>query len=219
MTDSSRLVMNQGPQPGQTFILDQDLLTLGRDPGNDIVISDPQVSRQHTRIMRQGDLTVIEDMGSTNGTFVNGMRLTGPHTLVNGDVIGLGDAMTLIYYGVDTAATEALAAPSLHPPQWGGKRGETTPPSYEPSPPTFEPTPPPPYTAAPPPPPAYAASPQPAAPPVGEKKSKTKLWIGCGCVGLLLLACIAVGLLVWYAPVSFWQVLIDLGIPVPTWPF
>ena len=108
MADSSQLVVNQGPQPGQTFILDQDLLTLGRDPGNDIVISDPQVSRQHARVTRQGETMVIEDTGSTNGTFVNGVRLTGPHTLANGDVIGLGDAATLAYYEAGIAATEVL---------------------------------------------------------------------------------------------------------------
>lgn len=205
MTDSSRLVMSQGPQPGQTFALDQDLLTLGRDPGNNIVINDPQVSRQHARITRQGDLMVIEDMGSTNGTFVNGMRLTGPHTLANGDVISLGDTVTLTHYGViiegvSIATTEPLA---------GRPAVSEAPPSYGPPPPIFEPAPPA-YAAAPPPPPA--------APQVNETKSKTRLWIGCGCLGLIL-ACIAGGLFVCYAPASFWQALIDLGIPVPTWPF
>ncbi len=199
MTDSSRLVMSKGPQPDRTFVLDQDLLTLGRDPGSDIAINDPQVSRQHARITRQGGLMVIEDLGSTNGTFVNGMRLTGPHTLVNGDVIGLGDAVTLTYYGVGIATTEPLA---------GQPTVSSAPPSYGPPPPTFEPVPP----------PAHTAAPLPAAPPVKEKKSNTWLWVGCGCL-VLILACVAVGLFVWYAPASFWQALIDLGIPVPAWPF
>ena len=199
MTDSSRLVMSQGPQPGQTFTLDQDLLTLGRDPGSDIVINDPQVSRQHARITCQGELILIEDLGSTNGTFVNGMRLTGPHTLANGDVISLGDAATLTYYGAGIATTEPLA---------GQPTVSSAPPSYGPPPPTFEPAPP----------PAYAAVPPPAAPPVKAKKSNTWLWAGCGCF-VLILGCIAVGLFVWYAPASFWQALIDMGIPVPTWPF
>jgi predicted component of type VI protein secretion system len=204
MTDSSRLVMSQGPQPGQTFTLDQDLLTLGRDPGGDIVINDPQVSRQHARITCQGELILIEDLGSTNGTFVNGMRLTGPHTLANGDVISLGDAVTLTFYGAGIATTEPLAGqPTL----------SSAAPSYGPPPPAFEAAPPPAQTATPPPPPAYAA-----APPVEAKKSNTGLWVGCGCL-VLILGCIAVGLFVWYAPESFWQALIDIGIPVPTWPF
>jgi len=211
MTDGSRLVMSQGPQPGQTFPLDQETLNLGRAPGSDIVINDPQVSRQHARISRRGELRVIEDLGSTNGTFVNGMRLVGPHTLADGDVISLGDAVRLTYHGEGIATTETIA---------GQPTVSQAPPGYEP-PTTFEPASPPGYVAAPPPPPAappvhaVAFSP----PPAEEKRSKTWLWSGCGCLALLILACVAAGLFVWYAPASFWQALIDLGIPVPTWPF
>ena len=198
MTDGSQLVMGQGPEPGKTFALDRDLLTLGRDPGTDIAISDPQVSRQHARIRRQGGLVIIEDMGSTNGTFVNGLQLTGPHTLSNGDEIGLGDAVKLTVYGVDISVTEPLARqPAVSPAA----------PSYGPQPA---------HTAAPP--PAYTAVPPSNAQPVEEARGRTWLWIGCGCLGLLL-ACIAVIVLAWYAPASFWQTLIDLGIPVPAWPF
>jgi hypothetical protein len=175
MTENCRLVMNQGPQPGQTFTLDQDLLMLGRDQGNHIVISDPQVSRRHARIMRQGDLVVIEDVGSTNGTFVNGMRLTGPHTLVDGDLISLGDAVTLTYRGAGVATTEPIAGrPPVSP----------APPGYRP-----QPAPPPVHAAAPP--PAYAAAPESAAQPAEETKSKKRLWVGCGCLVLLAIAACA----------------------------
>jgi predicted component of type VI protein secretion system len=197
MTDGSRLVMSQGPQPGHTFMLDQDFITLGRDPSNDIVISDPQVSRQHARIRRQGNVVMIEDAGSTNGTFVNGMRLIGPHTLVDGDAISLGDAATLVYHGADVTMTKPLAGRPTIPPAA---------PTYRPQP------------APAPPPPVYTAAPPSAAEPVEEEKRKTWLWVAWGCLGLIL-ACIAVGLVVWYAPASFWQALIDLGIPVPAWPF
>jgi len=210
MSESSRLVMSQGPQPGQTFTLDQERITLGRDPSCEIAISDPQVSRQHARITRQGEMIVIEDLGSTNGTFVNGMRLTNPHTLINGDVIGLGDAATLTYYGVSIATTEPLARQptvSAMPPR---------PEPLSPLPPQAAP--PLDYTTTPPPPPAYAAAPPPAKALGQEKDSKTGLWVGCGCLTLLL-ACVAVGLFLWFAPASFWQALIDLGIPVPAWPF
>jgi len=238
MTDNYRLVMDQGPQSGQTFSLDKDALGLGRDPGNDIVINDPQVSRQHARITRQGGLVVIEDLGSTNGTFANGVRLVEPHTLVNGDVIGLGNAVTLTYYGMGIAATEVLTGQptvSSPPPSYAPQPPAfepAPPPSYAPQPPAFEPAPPPSYAPQPPafepaPPPSYAPPPlafEPAPPPaytpaVEEQQSKTRLWVGCGCVVLFALVCIAVGVFVWYAPESFWQALIDLGIPVPTWPF
>lgn len=176
MINSSRLVVSQGPQPGQTFMLDQDVLALGRDPSNDIVINDPQVSRQHARIARQGDLMVLEDVGSTNGTFVNGLRLTGPHALANGDEIGLGDAVTLTYYGVSPAMTEPLAG---RPDAFLEQQ------LYEP--------PPPPPAYVPPPAPAYAATPTPIPEPVEKKKGRTGLWIGCGCLVLLVAAaCVSV---------------------------
>ncbi|MEE8389191.1 MAG: FHA domain-containing protein [Anaerolineae bacterium] len=197
MVTSSRLVQSQGPQPGQTFMLDQDELTLGREPHNKITISDPQVSRQHARIMRQGDLMVIEDAGSTNGTFVNGMRLTGPHALANGDVIGLGDAVTLTYYGPSPASTEPLAE------QPTATMGQLS----------YEPPPPPAYTA---PPPAYAAAPPPIAQaPVEKKKSKRGLWIGCGCLVLLAIgACVGVFVLDYLGmlPSIFYEPLRWLGL-------
>jgi len=165
MTDGSRLVMKVGPQPGQTFLLDQESLTLGRDPSSEIVINDPQVSRQHARIKCQGNLTVIEDVGSTNGTFVNGMRLTDPHTLADGDEISLGDAVTLTHHAGGIATTEPL-----------GRRPTVTqgPSSYVP-----QPEPPPPYSPAPP-----SAEPQ-----VDEAQSKT--WLLVGCVSLVLLGVVA----------------------------
>ncbi len=206
MISGSWLVMNRGPQPGQTFMVDRDQLTLGRDPSNEIVISDPQVSRQHARITRQGKLVVIEDLGSTNGTFVNGIRLAGPHVMVNGDVLGLGDAVILTYYevGMATGATETLV----------GQAAAVTPPPLVQVPqvprPQPYPTPPPGYVAAPPPypaaqpspyaigqPPAYTATPpSPAVPVEEEKKRRTGLIIGCVIVAVLVVVVACVGVFV-----------------------
>jgi predicted component of type VI protein secretion system len=197
MTDDSRLVMRAGPQPGQTFVLDQDSLTLGRDPGNEIAIGDPQVSRQHARITRQGGLTVIEDAGSTNGTFVNGLRLAGPHTLTDGDVISLGDAVTLSYHSADITMTEPLG---------GQPTVSTAPPSYEPPPP-----PPPSYE----PPPTYIPAPPSSAPPVEETQRRTWLWVGCVLLVLLVVvACAAVFVLDYLRllPDIFYEPLRWLGI-------
>ena len=200
MADGFRLMMSQGPQPGQAFILDRDALTIGRDPGNSIVINDPQVSRQHARIAHQGGLMVIEDLGSTNGTFINGMRLTGPHALTNGDAIGLGESVTLTFHAMAPAATEAMS----------GQPAAAPPPAYVPpaaAPPAYVPP-----AAAPPPyaPPAYApASPGQAVPPDAappyeydeeeeeeRKGGRVGLYIGCGCLVLLVVgACVAVFLL------------------------
>jgi predicted component of type VI protein secretion system len=66
-------------------------LTLGRGEAVDIRIEDPFASSRHARIVRQGDLLVLEDLGSTNGTYLNGEPLRGPQPLHSGDRIAIGD--------------------------------------------------------------------------------------------------------------------------------
>jgi pSer/pThr/pTyr-binding forkhead associated (FHA) protein len=95
--DSFRLVVRRGPQPNQTYDLNKDIITVGRDITNDITINDPEVSRHHMRFTRGAGGFTLEDLGSTNGTFVNGQRLTGAKPLSNGDMIGLGETVTLGY--------------------------------------------------------------------------------------------------------------------------
>jgi pSer/pThr/pTyr-binding forkhead associated (FHA) protein len=95
----SRLVVRRGPQPNQAYELNKDIVALGRDITNDIVINDPEVSRHHCRLTRTPTGYTLEDLGSTNGSFVNGQRLTGARQLVNGDMIGLGETVTLVYEG------------------------------------------------------------------------------------------------------------------------
>jgi NADPH-dependent 2,4-dienoyl-CoA reductase/sulfur reductase-like enzyme/ferredoxin len=75
---------------GVTYTVDRGGATLGRVAENTIVIPDTKLSRQHARIdFRDGEFW-ITDLESTNGTFVNYQRLTAPHPLQSGDVIGLG---------------------------------------------------------------------------------------------------------------------------------
>ena len=71
-------------------------ITIGRE-GSDIVLENPQVSRNHATIDRAGSQHVLRDAGSTNGTFVNGQRIS-QHTLAPGDVIQIG-AFKLVYDG------------------------------------------------------------------------------------------------------------------------
>jgi hypothetical protein len=64
--------------------------TIGRSRACDIVVDDAGVSRQHASIRREGERWLVEDLGSTNGTNVNGASLGGGHALSNGDEIELG---------------------------------------------------------------------------------------------------------------------------------
>ncbi len=84
------LIVQQGPQRGQRFSVAKDSIIIGRVVGNDVVINEPGISRRHASITWEGGQPVIRDLGSTNGTFVNGVRLTGPRALRDGDTIGLG---------------------------------------------------------------------------------------------------------------------------------
>ncbi|OIP28991.1 MAG: hypothetical protein AUK47_28605 [Deltaproteobacteria bacterium CG2_30_63_29] len=55
---------------------DKDVITIGRGEGNDLVVDAPQVSRDHARLRREGDIWILEDLGSANGTYVDGVRIT-----------------------------------------------------------------------------------------------------------------------------------------------
>ncbi len=92
---SFKLSVRQGPRPNLVFELDQPGYVIGREAGNEIVIEDPQVSRRHAQLTRQGNSYLIEDIGSTNGTYVNGKRVTAPTLLANGDMIGLADTVII----------------------------------------------------------------------------------------------------------------------------
>lgn len=106
---SFRLIVRRGPQPNQIYELTKGVVTLGRDITNDIVINDPEVSRHHCRLTQGGGGYTVEDLGSTNGTFVNGQRLTGARPLQPGDMLGLGETVTLAYESA--AAGMGLEAP------------------------------------------------------------------------------------------------------------
>ena len=83
------LVVRKGPESGERFFIDRDLLTIGRDPASDIFLNDMTVSRVHATIARSGELVTVTDAGSLNGTYVNG-ELADSATLQTGDVVQIG---------------------------------------------------------------------------------------------------------------------------------
>ncbi len=106
-----QFVMRSGPTPGVTFPLEGDQLIIGRDSSNGVAINDAEISRKHSRLSFQGGKYVLEDLGSTNGTFVNGQRLAGPAVLKSGDVVSLGEQIVLMYDAInmDPGATVAVS--------------------------------------------------------------------------------------------------------------
>ena len=107
MATSYRLTVQRGPSVGKTYELVKDVVTMGRDMSNDIVINDAESSRHHARLTKQGVTYVIEDLGSTNGTFVNSARLSTPRPLNPGDMVGMGETIGLSYEVLTTAPTGA----------------------------------------------------------------------------------------------------------------
>lgn len=120
------LTMKAGPAPGLRIELQKRSLVLGRDPVCDIVVDDAEVSRRHARLIAQSGGYAIEDLGSTNGTFVDGDRIRTVVTLRPGASLRLGETATFIYEAaapdrVDTrdfnatppSASQVVAARSL----------------------------------------------------------------------------------------------------------
>lgn len=73
-------------------------IIVGRAPGADIVIGASYVSARHARFSLMGNNLFVEDMGSRNGTAVNGRRIVEPVALQNGDVISVGDVAIRVRY-------------------------------------------------------------------------------------------------------------------------
>lgn len=174
-----QFVMRSGPTPGVTFPLDGDQLTIGRDSSNGVAINDAEVSRKHARLLFQGGKYVIDDLGSTNGTFVNGQRLAGPVVLKSGDVVSLGEQIVLMYDAInmDPGATVAVSRKAVQAPP----PVQTSAPAYSP-------------------PPAPAAS-YPEDPAITGKRNMTPIFIG---VGVFLFICLCVSFFWWVDATFRW---------------
>jgi len=92
-----QITIRSGPTPGKTFPIEADEVNFGRDLANDITISDPEISRRHARFFVRDDNIFLEDLGSTNGTFLNGERISTPQQLRAGDVITFGEHIVVVF--------------------------------------------------------------------------------------------------------------------------
>ena len=92
--EAGRLVVVKSPalEEGEELELDSSALLLGRGSGNDVDLGrDEYASTEHARIEPRRDGVWLEDVGSTNGTYLNGIRLTRPKRLTAGDVVRVGE--------------------------------------------------------------------------------------------------------------------------------
>ncbi len=106
------LVAQEGPLKGQRWQLSQTLV-LGREPTCDVVVVDRQISRFHARVTPTPEGVILEDLGSKNGTHRNGVPLSAPVVLQDGDLISVALAQQFLFLTSD--ATMPLLEGSVLP--------------------------------------------------------------------------------------------------------
>jgi hypothetical protein len=98
-------------QDGTEYPIGGPVTTIGREDCDILLPQDELISRRHAKIERQGGELVLTDMGSTNGTFVNGVRVRASHTLQPGDLIQLGDSALTVSAEGGSRPTRAMREP------------------------------------------------------------------------------------------------------------
>lgn len=107
MTPSAWLILKDGPaNESARWSMDRDVTAIGRWEGNDVVLTDQEASRRHAQIRREGGRYVLVDLGSKNGTLVNGAPIVGATPLRDGDEIVIPPHFAFVF--VDNEATTAF---------------------------------------------------------------------------------------------------------------
>jgi pSer/pThr/pTyr-binding forkhead associated (FHA) protein len=84
------LIVTQGSQTGQSAALADGVIMIGRGADCQIILDDDYVSTRHARVVSGENGVYVEDMGSTNGSYVNGQRITAPTTITMSDTVRIG---------------------------------------------------------------------------------------------------------------------------------
>lgn len=117
-----KLIASTGGQALGEFPIVKERMTIGRKPSNDIQIDNISVSGEHAVIIRGGDLYVIEDLGSANGTFIHNQKIT-KQLLNNNDLITVGKCQ-IVFIEDDIQAGDATLSPSKARPMDTSKPAE-----------------------------------------------------------------------------------------------
>jgi len=115
MAERPILIIHEGEKNGQRFAIQGDVIVLGRGNECDLLLPEPQVSRQHVKIRHEDGIYVLEDLDSKNGTWINGQQIKGERTLHDGDEINLGLAVKLVFVESEATAPVKLNDTSATP--------------------------------------------------------------------------------------------------------
>jgi DNA-binding response OmpR family regulator len=114
-TEVALLLWMDGEEIIGRWTLDQPVTTIGRWMDNDVIVDDRWVSRYHAQIEREGEQYVLKDLGSKNGTLVNGQPIAGSMVLADGDQIQMTPLviLTFVDYGSTAPLPAEMQAPGL----------------------------------------------------------------------------------------------------------
>ncbi|MEM9775029.1 MAG: FHA domain-containing protein [Chloroflexota bacterium] len=101
MTSNPVLIMREGQLAGQRWVLENNSFLIGRGAECDLVLPERQVSRHHVRIEPADVGYELHDLGSKNGTHINGRKITGTVPLNDGDSIQIALCVTLMFVGTE----------------------------------------------------------------------------------------------------------------------
>jgi hypothetical protein len=110
--ETAMLILQRGGEPSVRWPLERSQITIGRSPDCDIVLDDRQVSRHHALIRWENGQYIVQDLGSKNGTHVNGRELTGPYVLQDGDEIQIALRYRMAFVDTEETAPLVLDLPS-----------------------------------------------------------------------------------------------------------
>lgn len=98
--DQPMLVVIRGTNAGSRFALEPEVTTIGRHPESTVFLDDVTVSRRHAEVRVEGPRFLVSDVGSLNGTYLNGDRVD-VHELVEGDQLQVGKYRLIFAFGAD----------------------------------------------------------------------------------------------------------------------
>ncbi len=101
MNEQPVLLAREGQLSGQRWTIDKDDFLIGRGSDCEIVLPERQVSRYHVKIRQEDGRYILEDLGSKNGTHLNGKQIKGSVPLQDGDEIQIALAVKLVFVGTD----------------------------------------------------------------------------------------------------------------------